>query len=157
MPAFTAHSAFRTPHSPRLPRRDFFSWVGNGIGATAFMSLLLRDGVVSAAGVRGEAKDLPPHHPAKARRVIHICLCGAFSQIDTFDYKPELARRHGQPLGGDEKPDVFFGQVGLLRQNDFAFEQRGQSGLWISQLLPHIASVADELTIIRSMVADSSS
>jgi hypothetical protein len=141
----------------QLPRRDFFSWVGNGIGAAAFMSLLARDGVVSAAGVRGEAKDPPPHHPPKARRVIHICLCGGFSQIDTFDYKPELTRRHGQPLGGDEKPDVFFGQIGLLRQNDFAFEQRGKSGLWISELLPNIAAMADELTIVRSMVAESSS
>ena len=109
------------------------------------------------AGIPGEAKDPPPHHPAKARRVIHICLCGAYSHIDTFDYKPELARRHGQSLGGDEKPDVFFGKVGLLRQNDFPFQQRGKSGLWISDLLPHIAEVADELTIIRSMVAESSS
>jgi hypothetical protein len=140
-----------------LPRRDFFSWVTNGIGAAAFLSLLARDGVISAAGIHGEAKDPPPHHPAKARRVIHICLCGGFSQIDTFDYKPELARRHGQPLGGDEKPDVFFGKVGLLRQNDYAFEQRGKSGLWISELLPNIAGLADELTVVRSMVADSSS
>lgn len=140
-----------------LPRRDFFSFAANGIGAAAFLSLLGRDGVISAAGIPGEAKDLPPHHPAKARRVIHICLCGAFSHLDTFDYKPELAKRHGQPLGGDEKPDVFFGQVGLLRQNDFAFQQRGKSGLWVSELFPHIAEVADELTVIRSMVAESSS
>ena len=107
--------------------------------------------------IPGEAKDLPPHHPAKAKRVIHICLCGGYSQLDTFDYKPELAKRHGQPLGGDEKPDVFFGQVGLLRKNDFEFQQRGQSGLWISDLFPHLAEQADELTVIRSMFAESSS
>jgi hypothetical protein len=142
---------------PALARRDFFSWVGNGIGAAAFMSLLARDHAASAAGIPGEAKDPPPHHLPRATRAIHICLCGAYSHIDTFDYKPELARRHGQPLGGDERPDVFFGQVGLLRQNDFAFQQRGQSGLWISELLPNIAGLADELTIIRSMVAESSS
>ncbi len=144
-----------TPHLPS--RRDFFSFAANGIGAAAFMSLLAHDGVVSASGIPGEAKDPPPHHPAKARRVIHICLCGAFSQLDTFDYKPELAKRHGQPLGGDEKPDVFFGQVGLLRKNDFAFQQRGKSGLWVSELFPNIAEVADELTVVRSMVAESSS
>jgi hypothetical protein len=144
-------------HFTTPSRRDFFSFAANGIGAAAFLSLLSREGVVSGAGIPGEAKDLPPHHRAKAKRVIHICLCGAFSQIDTFDYKPELAKRHGQPLGGDEKPDVFFGQVGLLRQNDFAFQQRGKSGLWVSELFPNIAEVADELTVIRSMVAESSS
>src|SRR5262245_25295771 len=113
-----------SPVLPSFLRRDLFSWVGNGIGAAALMSLLSRDKVVSAAGIPGEAKDPPPHHPPKARRVIHICLCGAYSHIDTFDYKPELARRHGQSLGGNEKPDVFFGQVGLLRQNDFPFQRR---------------------------------
>jgi hypothetical protein len=140
---------------PLLPisRRELFSWSAYGLGATALSSLVARDGL--AAGIPGEAKDPPPHLPAKARRVIHLCLCGAYSHIDTFDYKPELAKRHGQPLGGDERPDVFFGQVGLLRQNDFAFAQHGQSGLWISELFPHIAGVADELTVIRSMVADS--
>src|SRR6478672_3524588 len=104
-------------------RRDLFSWAANGIGAAAFMSLLHRDAVASAAPVSGEAKDSPPHHPPKAKRVVHICCCGGFSQLDTFDYKLELVKRHGQPLGGDEKPDVFFGQIGLLRQNDFAFQQ----------------------------------
>jgi hypothetical protein len=140
-----------------MPRREFFSFAANGIGAAAFMSLLARDGVVRASPIAGEAKDSPPHHPGKAKRVIHICCCGGFSQLDTFDYKPELAKRHGQPLGGDEKPDVFFGQIGLLRQNDFEFKQRGKSGLWVSELLPNIAEVVDELTIVRSMVAESSS
>jgi hypothetical protein len=154
MPVIIPKTALRTPQTSR---RDFFSWAANGIGAAAFLSLLQRDGVASAAPIAGEAKDPPPHHRANAKRVIHICCCGAFSHLDTLDYKPELAKRHGQPLGGDEKPDVFFGQVGLLRQNDFAFQQRGQSGLWVSELFPHIAGVADELTVVRSMVAESSS
>jgi len=138
-------------------RRDFLSFAAQGIGATALMSLLSQGASARAEKIPGQALDPPPHHPAKAKRVIHICLCGAFSQLDTFDYKPELAKRHGQALGGDEKPDVFFGKVGLLRQNDFEFQQRGKSGLWISELFPHLAGVADELTIIRSMVAESSS
>ena len=151
-------SAFRIPqYLLPISRRELFSWSAYGLGATALSSMLGHDGLVRAAGFQGEAKDPPPHHPAKARRVIHICLCGAFSHLDTFDYKPELAKRHGQPLGGDEKPDVFFGQVGLLRGNDWAFKQHGQSGLWVSDLFPHIAGVADELTVIRSMVAESSS
>ena len=103
-------------------RRDFLSFAAQGIGATALTSLLMGNQIARAEKIPGQAADPPPHHPAKARRVIHICLCGAYSQLDTFDYKPELAKRHGQPLGGTEKPDVFFGKVGLLRQNDFAFQ-----------------------------------
>ena len=64
---------------------------------------------------------------------------------------------HGKSLQSDEKPDVFFGKVGLLRASDWAFKQRGQSGLWISDLFPHLATVADELCVINSMVAESSS
>jgi Protein of unknown function (DUF1501) len=98
----------------------------------------------------------PPHFPPKARRAIHIYLCGGLSQIDSFDYKPALAELHGKSLSTDERPDVFFAQVGLLRKNDWAFQQRGQSGLWISELFPHIGGVADELTVIRSMFAETS-
>jgi hypothetical protein len=128
-----------------IDRREFLSFTARGIGATAALSLMMRDGRTAT------------HFPAKAKRVIHLCLCGGVSQVDTFDYKPELAKRHGKPLGGSEKPDVFFGQVGLLRKNDWEFKQRGKSGLWVSELLPNIAEVADELTVIRSMVAESSS
>lgn len=128
-------------------RRDFLSFAARGIGATAALSLLSRDGATAAG----------PHFPAKAKRVVHVCLCGGLSQVDSFDYKPELKRLHGKSLPGNEKPDVFFGQVGLLRKNDWDFRQRGKSGLWVSDLFPHLADVADELTVIRSMVAESSS
>ena len=140
-----------------LDRRDFFSWTTSGIGAAAFASLLCQDGVARAEPVPGDADDPPPHHAAKAKRVVHICLCGGLSHLDSFDYKPKLAERHGQPLGESEKPDVFFGKVGLLRKNDWEFHQRGESGLWVSDLFPHLAEVADELTIINSMFAESSS
>lgn len=139
-----------------LSRRGFFSWSKTGLGGAALASLLSRTGDVRAEVVPGESSDPPPHFAPKARRVIHIVACGGFSQIDSFDYKPELEKRHGQPLGGDERPDVFFGQVGLLRKNDWAFRQRGESGLWVSELMPHIATVADELTLIRSMWAETS-
>src|SRR5207245_10875752 len=59
-------------------------------------------------------------------------------------------------LAADERPDVFFGQVGLLRKADWEFKQRGQSGLWVSDLFPHLGQVADELTVIRSMLAETS-
>ena len=67
---------------------------------------------------------------------------------------PDRGARPVAPV--DERPDVFFGQVGRLRKPDWAFRQRGQSGLWVSDLFPHLAEVADELTVIRSMVAETS-
>jgi hypothetical protein len=140
---------------PVIDRRGFFSWVTGGLGGAALAGLLARS-QISAAPLAGEADDLPPHHPPKAKRAIHICLCGALSQIDSFDYKPALAKYHGQPMPSDEKPDVFFGQVGLLRKNDWEFRQRGHSGLWVSELFPCLAEVADELTVIHSMFAETS-
>jgi hypothetical protein len=141
---------------PLLDRRAFFSWVKTGLGGAALTGLLLRDGVARAAVVPGEADDPPPHHSPPAKRAIHIVLCGGLSQIDSFDYKPALERLHGKPLPSDERPDVFFGKVGLLRKSDWEFRQRGDSGLWISDLFPHLGQVADELTVIRSMYADTS-
>ena len=126
-------------------RRHFLSWSARGLGATAALQLLLRDGTLSAA----------THHPAKARRAVQFSLVGGLSHVDSFDYKPLLTRHHGETLKTDTKPDVFFNQVGLLRKNDWAFKPRGHSGLMVSELFPHIARVADELTVIRSMTADS--
>ncbi len=139
----------------RFARREILSWSTHGLTATALMHLLSRPGSLNAAPVAGEAKDAPPHFPPKCRRVIHLYLCGGLSHLDSFDYKPALEKYHGQPLPGSETPETFFGKVGLLRKNDWDFRQRGESGLWVSDLFPHLASVADELTVIRSMVADS--
>ena len=139
-----------------LDRRDLFSWVKFGIGGAALTSLLDQDGLLRAETVPGEAADPPPHHQAKAKRVIHICATGGVSQVDSFDYKPALEKLHGKPLVSEERPDVFFGKVGLLRKQDWEFKQRGESGLWVSNLFPHLAEVADELTVIRSMYAETS-
>lgn len=144
------------PSQSTLDRRDFFSWVKNGLGSAALFSLLGHERSLFAAPVKSEAADPPPHHRAKAKRVIHICLCGGFSHVDSFDYKPALEKYHGKPLNSKERPDVFFGKVGLLRKSDWTFRQRGKSGLWVSDLFPHLAKVADELTVIRSMFAETS-
>jgi hypothetical protein len=139
---------------PTMNRRGFLSWTAHGLGGAALATLLAKDRKLDAAPA--EAGDPPPHHPPRARRAIHICLCGALSQVDSFDYKPELARLHGHSLQSRERPDVFFGQVGLLRQSDWGFRRRGQSGLWVSDLFPRLGEVADELTVIHSMVAETS-
>lgn len=138
-----------------LHRRQVLQWATRGIGSTALLSMLMKDGLVLAEPPQTVASNKSLHHPPKAKRVIHIVACGGVSQVDSFDYKPELERYHGKSLSGD-KPDVFFGQVGLLKKNDWEFRKRGESGLWISELFPHLAGVADELTVIRSMFAETS-
>jgi hypothetical protein len=137
-------------------RRDFLSWTAHGLGSAALASLMLRDRTLHAADTPPEAADPWPHFAAPAKRAIHICLCGGLSQVDTFDYKPTLEQYHGKKYGDIDSADVFFGQIGLLRQSDWPFQQRGASGHWVSELFPHLAEVADELTIIKSMFAETS-
>ena len=116
----------RLPVTSNVPtRRDFLSWVKNGLGSAALASLLLRDGVVKAQPTAGEAGRAFPNFAPRARRAIHICLLGALSQVDSFDYKPALIKYHGKSLQSEERPDVFFGQVGLLRAPDWSFKQHG--------------------------------
>src|SRR6266850_7510539 len=134
---------------PAMSRRDLLGQFATGLGGAALAALLTRES--TAAAVAGEASDPPPHHPPKARRAIQIFLQGGLSQVDSFDYKPELERLHGQSVPGNEKPQAFMGKVGLLHKPHFTFQQRGESGLWISDLFPQIAQLADELTVIRSM------
>ncbi|WP_435008111.1 DUF1501 domain-containing protein [Tundrisphaera lichenicola] len=136
-----------------MDRREFFSWVRGGLAGAAAASLMVRDGT-ARAGVPPESDPPGPHFAPRARRAIHICLCGAMSHVDSFDYKPDLIASHGQSLKSDTKPDVFFGRVGRLRKPDWDFRQKGESGLWVSDLFPHLGEVADELTVIRSMVAE---
>lgn len=149
-----------TKHSPRVPtslrdcdRRRFLALLSAGAGASA-QQWLHGDRVALAEGMAGSANW--PHHLPRAKRVIHVVACGGVSQVDSFDYKPALKALHGKSLVSDERPDVFFGKVGLLRNSDWEFRQRGESGLWVSELFPNLAEVADELTIINSMYGETS-
>lgn len=146
-------SHFNQAQYRALSRRDLFNWGAQGLGATAMLNLFAGDGLVR--GADAITRHAQPHFMPRARRAIHICLVGGLSHIDSFDYKPNLPKFHGKKLDSDETPDIFFGQVGLIRQPDWAFRRRGQSGLWVSDLFPHIAEVADEIAVIRSMVSDS--
>ncbi|MFN7629040.1 MAG: DUF1501 domain-containing protein, partial [Pirellula sp.] len=93
-----------------MPRRDWLQWANRGVGATAALAMLTRDGVLRAAD--GSPAN---NRPARAKRAIQICLVGGLSHLDSMDYKPELDRLHGKTLNTTEKPDIFFGQMGLLR------------------------------------------
>lgn len=89
-----------------------------------------------------------PHFPAKAKRVLFLCMDGGPSHVDRFDYKLELVKYAGKPIGKGKVP------AGKLMAPVWEFKQRGQSGLWISELFPQIATHADKLCLIRSMKTD---
>lgn len=129
--------------NPFLSRRSLLKSTSVGFGYLAFAGLSS-----FAAAQEKEAKSplspKPPHFEAKAKRVIFLCMTGGPSHVDTFDYKPNLIRDSG-------KPSRFRGNL-LRPVTDFS--QRGDSGLWISDALPGIASHADDLCLIRSMHCD---
>jgi hypothetical protein len=130
-------------------RRDFLSHASLGIGGIALAQLLAREGALSAPGVMSGL-----HHPAKAKRLIHLFLGGGLSQVDSFDYKPALEKYHDKELPAEFNADAFFGKIGKLHRSHYPFRQRGKSGLWVSDLFPEIAKEADELCVIRSMKAE---
>ncbi len=142
--------------STSVTRRDWLGDAARGLATIAAIDLLGRQGKLASAdqGPTGASDGL--HHPARAKRIIQIFLGGGLSHLDSFDYKPELERRHGQEMPESfGKADVFFGKVGRLHRSHFEFRQRGESGLWVSELFPHLAEQADRLTVIRSMHAES--
>jgi hypothetical protein len=130
-----------------------------GLGGIALMALLNEGWLLAQPirpRIRPEAPLAPrtPHFPAKAKNVLMIFCSGAVSHVDTFDYKPELVRRDGQPMPG-ERLVTFQGEQGNLAAPRWRFRPRGQSGKMISDLLPNIAELADELCFIHSMTARS--
>lgn len=135
----------------QLTRRHFFGMAGTGIGTAALASLFARD-AQGAAGL----PDLP-NFPPTAKRVIYLFQHGAPSQIDLFDYKPKLkdlrgtelpdSIRQGQRLTGMTAYQAKFPTAPSI----FQFAQHGQSGTWLSELLPYTAKVADDLCVIKSL------
>src|SRR4030095_8205858 len=97
----------------------------------------------------------PPHFLAKAKRVLHLFCSGACSQLETWDYKPELIKRHGQPLPGGDGLITFQGEQGALTRSPYAFRPGGRRGKYVSDLVPCLGELADEMCFIHSMTAKS--
>ncbi len=149
------------PH-PLLNRRGFLSHSATAMSGMALAQLLGRDGLL-AAGV--SAKDpvrpridpanpnavRPPHFNPKARQVLMIFCAGACSQVDTFDYKPELIRRHGQPMPGGDKLVTFQGAQGALNRSPWEFRPRGQCGKMVSDLVPRLGALSDDICYVHSL------
>jgi len=127
-----------------LNRRDFLRLGGTGLSSIALLSLL-REG----------ERPREPHFMPRAKNVLVIFASGALSHIDSWDYKPELIKRHGQPLPGTDKLITFQGENGNLSKPLWEFKPRGQIGKMISDMLPHLAGMADDLCFIHSMTAKS--
>ena len=145
-----------------LSRRDFLQWAGNGLGGIALTSLLAEHRLLGAEPPLRPLIDSAhpcaprvPHFAPKAKRVLMIFCSGALSHVDTFDYKPELVRRHDTPMPGSSGLITFQGENGNLIKPLCDFKPRGQSGKMISELLPNLAEFADEMCFIHSMTAKS--
>ncbi|MCP5541997.1 MAG: DUF1501 domain-containing protein [Akkermansiaceae bacterium] len=142
----------RCPGFPSTPlsRRDFLSTAGGGLGGVALSAMLGGESHASvAAGNPLGARPSP--HPARAKRVIQIFCPGGLSHVDTFDYKPELQKRAGTPFDPDGKLQFFASKPGNCQPSFFPFRQHGESGLWMSDLFPNLATCIDDMAFIYSM------
>ena len=148
----------RATHRPSHHRRDFFADTGRGLAGIALASLLQNDRLLHAAAPLRPQIDpahpyaaRPPHVPAKAKNVIVIFCSGACSQLDTFDYKPELIRRHGQPMPGADDLVTFQGAQGNLTRSPWEFKPRGECGKMVSDLVPNLGELADDMCFVHSL------
>ena len=146
-----------------LDRRAFLRHAGTGLGGIALTTLLAESGLLGAdhSPIRPLIKPenpllaRSPHFRPKAKNVLVLFCSGACSHIDTWDYKPELIKRHGQPMPGSDKLITFQGENGNLVKSPWEFRPRGRSGKMISDMLPNLADLADDLCFIHSMTAKS--
>ena len=132
-----------------LTRRDFLWGLGGGLGGIALADLLGRDQRLLAA--TNSTSGL--HHPAKAKRVVQFFMSGGASHLDMFDYKPELIRRHDQPFDIDDKAELFQSDPGTFFKSPWEWKQYGDSGKWMSGLVPHLAECVDDIAFVHSMKA----
>ncbi|HXT39879.1 MAG TPA: DUF1501 domain-containing protein [Candidatus Angelobacter sp.] len=143
---------------PRLVDRREFLWrFGGGLGGIALSHLLGHSGLLADVvpakpnGVLNGGL----HHPARARRVVQLFMSGAASQCDTFDYKPELIKRSGEKFDPGGRVELFQSDPGAVMKSPWDWKPRGECGKWISDLVPHIGSCADDIAFVHSMISKS--
>jgi hypothetical protein len=129
-------------------RRDLLAASGGGFGLLALADLLAaQEPAANPHAVRR------PHHTPRAKRVTFLYMPGGPSHVDLFDPKPRLAADNGKPLPF-EKPKLERTKTGNLLASPWKFKKHGQSGVEVSELLPHVASCIDDICVVRSMLAD---
>lgn len=138
-------------------RRQFLNRSSMGLGAAVMGNLVTN--LTAQPAVAAPKLDSLPHFAAKAKRVIFLFMAGAPSQLDMFDYKPKLAEKFKQPLpenirGGQRVTAMTRGATKVIQPTIFKFAQKGKNGIWMSELLPKLSEVVDDVCFIRSMHTD---
>jgi hypothetical protein len=148
-------------HAGLSSRRELLRHAGMGFGSLALAGLLDQQGRTEPPARSGEVNATRPlakrrpHFAAKAKSVIWLLMNGGASQVDTWDYKPELQKRDGQKLAGADSKTGFFTTSGKLLKSPFKFEQHGQSGTWVSEIFPNLAKRVDQMAFIHSCYTES--
>ncbi len=142
-----------------ITRRHFFRDCGIGLGTIALASLFeeAAHGQAARRALTNPFEPRKPHFAAKAKRIIYLFQAGAPSQLDLFDYKPQLGKYDGQPVPQELVKDInyaFIKRDAGLYASEFKFKQYGQSGAWLSDALPQLAGVVDDIAICRGMVTE---
>src|SRR5215470_12473422 len=149
----------RSEYARLITRRWFFRQCGVGLGSIALASLLDSDNAVAAtkAQVSNPLAPRQPQFNPKAKRVIYLFMAGAPSQLDLFDYKPTLAKYNGKPVPAEVvmgQKYAFIRPDAALYASEFKFEKHGQCSAELSEALPHLAEVVDDIAIVKSMTTD---
>lgn len=145
------HSSSHTPTN----RRQFLQTAGLGCGSLALTSLLHQEGLVAAEKSTNPLAPRNTHYEPKAKSVIWLFQTGSPSQVDTFDYKPELQKRDGQSLAGADPKTGFFTTSGNCLKSPFKWAQHGESGAWVSEIFPNISRHVDDIAFIYSCYSQS--
>ncbi len=147
-------------------RRNFFRDLGTGLSSIALAQLLCDDGLLADEAVPDANSPIRPtidprqpfaardgHFPAAAKNVIVIFCSGACSHLDTFEYKPALVSQHGQPMPGGDELVTFQGAQGNLTKSSWAFKPRGECGKMVSELVPKLGGLADDICFLHGMTS----
>jgi hypothetical protein len=146
----------RLTHARAMTRRHFFASAGLSIGGLALGGLLQRAAAATAKSP-GPLAPKPPMHPGRAKAIIYIHLAGAPPSLDLFDYKPKLNELHLQPCPESLYRGIrfaFIKGVPKMLGSPHTFQRHGQSGAWVSDLLPHLAQRADDICFVKSLWTD---
>jgi hypothetical protein len=149
-------SSHQKPKRSFLSRRQFWMEAGMGIGGLALIDLLGQDKLLAAAcestgaAAGSPLVPKPPHFKPRAKAVISLFMSGGVSHVDTFQYKPALEKYNRLPMEGKGEITVRQGYPGPLMQSPFSFKQYGNSGAWVSEIFPNIATLVDDLAFVHS-------
>src|SRR5215472_13827293 len=139
-----------------ITRRKFFQQCGTGMGALALASLLNENLFAAAAPAVGTPAP-GPHFKPKAKNIIYLFQSGGPSHLDLFDYKPELIKRNGQKMPEEMLKNIRLAQIGknaAVLGTNYKFKQYGNSGVWLSELLPHLSGVVDEVAFVQGFYSE---